>query len=468
AQPAPVFSTPGDDAPAPQNAAQAPSLGQLGAAPSPARSAAARALPGAARAANAPADAPAGRQASGPTAALRSFAGASDPGHLWDGARAPRPDADPAGTRWDAARLSALAAADSARSSSEPGPGIERPALPAPASMPRSTAAGRARDALAYYRLASSSLFWYTFPRLIERWNELRDSLAASSSSSHAVKDFRGFFIAHRVLGSTGSYSPMGFRVATNGVVSEEAWHIFNRYFSVGPEATAAFARLVDRAQRFNPNRRSTQFRKVVFHALRAASVLPPESVAAFLDSIATEDAARALADFQATRQNEILEALDETAREAILDANRELPAGQKVVAAVLLGSFANGAAGPDSDLDLQVVSEDGSAAAATAFNRRVKALWKARGGTSPISGFQYSLRYSRDLVEMVHPESYRVITPYAGVRDALSRRPDEATRTISRTPSWWGRAFQAAYTALLHVILALYEAWKPQRLGAV
>jgi len=135
--------------------------------------------------------------------------------------------------------------------------------------IPRRTPLRWLRDQVQYSQIVLSSLFWYTFPRFVERWEEVRGAAAGVPREERAVREIAAFFIAHRVLGSTGGYGPLGFRVPSPEHVAADALGMFNRFFSAGPEARAAFLHLLARAEGFNPSRRSTQYRKTVFHALR-------------------------------------------------------------------------------------------------------------------------------------------------------------------------------------------------------
>ncbi|MEE8424576.1 MAG: hypothetical protein V3S11_02040, partial [Elusimicrobiota bacterium] len=271
------------------------------------------------------------------------------------------------------------------------------------------------RDAILYARITASSLYWYTFPRLSQRWDQLENAIAKNPGVRHAVRDFPGFFIAHRVLGSTGNYAPMGFRPATNRIVVSDAWHIFTTYFSHDKPARKAFSHLIHRAQKFNPNRGSTQFRKILFHALREASVLSREELPGYFDSLVTNAKAAMLEEYQAAEQAQILAQFDQIVRETVLERSGGYPAGKRIIGALLLGSFANGSAGPLSDLDVQLISEDGLAAFVPGFFRVVKQKWIAAGlqKDHPIGNFQYALAPSKKLITRIHRESYMVFSPY-------------------------------------------------------
>lgn len=326
--------------------------------------------------------------------------------------------------------------------------------------IPAETWRSRLRDQVKYKLITLSSLYWYTFPRLIERWGEFKDSLREARTKETAVKGFMSFFVAHRVLGSTGTYAPMGFRPAANRKVVEDAWLIFDRQFHPDAPSRTAFARLIGRAVKFNPNRRSTQFRKLVFHALREGAVKSRAELPAFFDSLATPEEAEVLRRFQDGPQQRVLETFDSLVEETILDINRGLPRGSRVVAALLMGSFANGAAGPNSDLDVQAISEDGGAAYNELFLAQLKLRWKTSGMKHPLGGFQYALSLSKRLITRAHPEPYHIATPYPQVAKALARsREEEHATRLGDTRSLRGTAFLLSYSLVLFAVLIAYEA---------
>ncbi|MDE2292277.1 MAG: nucleotidyltransferase domain-containing protein [Elusimicrobia bacterium] len=334
-------------------------------------------------------------------------------------------------------------------------------AVDEPVRIPAQTLGRRLADAVHYARITGSSLGWYTFPRLVERWDEMTEALARGADRPRAVRRVMAFFIAHRVLGSTGSYAPMGFRVAANRVVVSDAWRIYDAYFPKDAASRDAFSRLIARAERFNPNRRSTQFRKVIFHALREAAVLPPAELPAFFDTLATGDRAQELADYQAGEQQRVLGLFETVTDSVIRDINKALPRGRRILAAVLLGSFANGAAGPGSDLDVQTVTEDGKPGANPAFLKMLKSRWKAEGEPSnPVSGFDYVLPASKPLLTRIHREPYLVVSPYPEVKAALTADPGELNGHDTRR-TLKGLAFVAAYSAVLFTVLGVYEAYR-------
>jgi hypothetical protein len=332
--------------------------------------------------------------------------------------------------------------------------------------IPRVTPGSRVRDWVQYMQITGSSLFWYTFPRLFQRWDQLKEQIDAAQAAGHdtAVRQFVNFFIAHRVQGSTGSYAPMGFRPGTNRIVVRDAWHIFNRYFEPDTASRDAFRRFIDRAKQHNPNRRSTQFRKILFHALRAGSVLPRKELPAFFDNLATGEVGSSLETFQRERQPHVLATFKRVVEETIVELNADLQPRSRIVGALLLGSFANNAAAPGSDFDVQTLTADGRARNVGAFNALLKKNWKSTeyADEHPVGGFQYALGPSKPLLNKIHLEPYIIISPYPEVVTAMSRtEAEQAQAQATSTKSFRGFLFQVAYSHLLLFVLAGYGARK-------
>ncbi|MEE8424629.1 MAG: hypothetical protein V3S11_02310, partial [Elusimicrobiota bacterium] len=216
----------------------------------------------------------------------------------------------------------------------------------------------------------------------------------------------------------------------------------------------------IHRAKKFNPNRGSTQFRKILFHSLREASVLSREELPGYFNSVVTNAEAEMLEEYQAAEQAQILAQFDQIVRETVLERSGGYPAGKRIIGALLLGSFANGSAGPASDLDVQLISEDGLATFVPGFFRVVKQKWIAAGlqEDHPIGNFQYALAPSKKLITRIHRESYMVFSPYRGVAAALERGPDEeAGPSFKRGKSPKGWIFVKLYGALLRGILTFH-----------
>ncbi|MFH1725509.1 MAG: nucleotidyltransferase domain-containing protein [Elusimicrobiota bacterium] len=321
----------------------------------------------------------------------------------------------------------------------------------------------QARDAYLYLRIYLRSLLWRSTTRLYYRWEQVKTGARERRGAKRAVRRLLPFLLANLVMGSTGRVETFGLRTAHNRIVVADAWSVFNRYFRTDQAATGAFSRLILRARHYNPNRRLTQFRKILVTALREASVRSPAELPAYFDSLVTTEAGQELIEFQKDGQRRTLEVFDRAVRESILAVNKGLPAGRRVVGAVLMGSFANGGAGPNSDLDIEIVTENGSTVHLKAFYDGLKARWKAAGmSRHPIGDFEYALPVSKSLISRMHQEPYIVFSPYPEVIEALQRSPaEERARKVRRVRKWTGRLSHALLISVWLLSLAVYEACK-------
>jgi predicted nucleotidyltransferase len=179
-----------------------------------------------------------------------------------------------------------------------------------------------------------------------------------------------------------------------------------------------------------------------------------------FFDGLATQEEADKLSRYQKAGQREVLATFEKLVNETILEVNENKKAGRRIVGALLLGSFANHAAGPESDLDVQLLSEDGSPFGIEEVMRRLKGKWKEAGyARHPIGGFQYALPLSKNLLMRIHQEPYMIFSPYARVLKKMGLTPEGETSSPSSVTTIRGALFVALYTQLLKAILTGYEA---------
>lgn len=365
---------------------------------------------------------------------LNAIFSAEDPAPLWDNSLGgPRAAAAAPGRRVKS--RSSLLRPSAAQGAEDKGR-MPLSALRNPVKVPAPTYTQRVRDWFTYAGIMISSLRWRLFTRTPHHWNEFQQSLHARPGVKPSIRNFRRFYLATLVMGSSGNFSVFGPRLAHHRIVIRDAWTIFNKYFHEDEEASKAFVRLLARAQAYNPARRATQFRKLVSYKLRVAAALPIEELPAFFDSLATETESGKLAEYQDGGQQKTLEDFDQAVRETILEMNKDDEPGSRVVGALLMGSFANEAAGPASDLDLQIVAENGDARHLPEFVRRLKARWAEMGYTNPIGDYQYALPVSKYLLNRIHYESYLIYTPYEHVKQALVRTEQEEARIKARKVS--------------------------------
>ena len=316
-------------------------------------------------------------------------------------------------------------------------------------------------DKASYRRAYLSSFFWRVTQRTTSTWEHFREKGERVPEERRAVPDLRGFFLDHLIIGSTGRLGMFGLRVTDNRIVFGDSWNVFNRYYREDRASTEAFARLLARAQHYNPNRRATQFRKIVQTALKDGAVRDLAELPAFFNGVVAEENAKALADYQKTRMTADLEALDRLVKETILEINRGARKGERIAGALLMGSFANGAAGPSSDLDLQVATEDGEARHLPAFYARLQDRWDLEGKPNPIGGFQYALPMSKRFIDSMHYEPYLLFSPYPEVIEKLQRSAaEDASKTPSRVRGLSGDAYHIFYRGLLSASIFVDEIW--------
>jgi len=410
-------------------------------------------------------DSAAGAEQSGrdAPAALKRISVSKDPGHIWDNSAERDEASDPVPATAEDTRVLL-------RPGLEADPTLEGGAAPQPlpdprnlgqARVPETTWTSSIKDHLQYAAIVLSAFWWRTTSHLVSQWRALERAFRSHGAESPAVRSRLPFFLSTLILGSTGRFGPFGLRGAANRVVLEDAWAVFNRFFPEDDASTEAFSRFLARAQTFNPNRRVTQFRKFVTTGLLGAAVLSTAELPSHFDKLASLESGRALIEFQAGPQQRVLKLFTALVQETILEMNADLPPGKRIVGALLMGSFANGAAGPASDLDLQTIAEGGSSAHIPDFYSRLDAKWAAAKMDNPISDFQYALPLSKTLITHIHREHYLILSPYPEVVAGLQRSAEEElTDRPTRVRGLHGVAFHVLYVAWLTTVLAVYSAW--------
>lgn len=336
----------------------------------------------------------------------------------------PGPERGPAAPRAD----------DEERGAASPGP------APAPEPVPVVSFDGAApremsrEERVVYRRVLAENVRWYLTTNVANKWRSHRLALAkAREDGTVAVPDQRGFFAAMRTTGMTGRYYVLGGSSLEDPEMAKDMRRAFRRWFRFGDpaaasEARAAFDRFVERARAYNVRGRShVFFHKTVRDSMLAASLLPPDAVAARFDGLLREDRSREIAAFQSSgamekarrRFEDVL--LEELAREDQEDPGR-------VVAVSVLGSFASGSAGPTSDFDAEVITADGGKRRLKPFSDRVVARWTELGlqRVHPVVFHSHATPPSRALIDRVYTEPYFVVTPDESLRGRLARAPGE------------------------------------------
>lgn len=315
-------------------------------------------------------------------------------------------------------------------------------------SWPKTQRATAQADRLQYYKIYATTLHWYTVIHIKGLWPAYvrkREDLRAEGKTP-AVSSPRRFFSAMRVMGQSGPYYVLGFGNRRDEDVIAEAAGTFNRYFDAGPAERQAFDRFVARAKDYNKARRAGTFmRKHIRDALLTASLMPREELAAHFDSLLKDDKAKETAAYQERGEGRAtLEAFREVVNQAVSEEKAE--ARDRVLGVILLGSFANGSPGPSSDFDLQAITADGTGARTKAFVKKVIERWGAqRQSKNPISFHEASYPPSKPLLDKIHDGPYRVVTPLAGLEEALERkRGEKPTWAMRRDLTLSGRLMRA------------------------
>jgi predicted nucleotidyltransferase len=322
-------------------------------------------------------------------------------------------------------------------------------------SWPKSKAATSRADRLQYYKIYATALHWYTVTHIKSLWpayvRKRQDLVLEGKKPS--VSTPRSFFAGMRVMGQSGPYYVLGFGNLNDEDVIAEASQTFNRHFDAGAAERQAFDRFVARAKEYNKLRRAGTFmRKHVRDALLTASLLPREELAAHFDSLLQDDKAKETADYQLRGEGRgTLEAFRKVIHQAV--SEEAAGARDRVLGVILLGSFANGSPGPTSDFDLQVITADGGSGRTKAFVKKVIENWGAqRQRKNPITFHEASYPPSKSLLDRVHDGPYRVITPLAGLEEALARkRGERPTWVMQRELTLHGRLLRSLQYAVVY-----------------
>ena len=271
------------------------------------------------------------------------------------------------------------------------------------------------------------------------------------------VADARNFFTDARLMGMIGGPRTIRTISGSDAYVVAEAREVFNRYFDhpgITQQARVAFEVYLQRATVYNPKRRSSNLRKHIRKALLSASTLPPERLPAFFESLFSENLNTAVAEYQSEDQATTLAQFRAAVEETIAqETPLERDPARRVVAVVLLGSFASQAATPTSDFDLQVITADGSSKRVPAFLERLSARWSSM--THPINGAPFGLPPSRGLLMRMHGEPYMILSPDRALERNLSP-PEGYYKESARpeAPTRFERLQTAAYRGILSAAL--------------
>lgn len=365
----------------------------------------------------------------------------------------------------------AASAPDLEPSTPDDGDGAREPAAPA-AARPTYGLRRAVADQYHHARLLAQNYYWYSvthivnmWPSYLTRWTEAKAKGAANVSRP------RAFFAYMRIAAISGRFYVLGAAPLEDDAVIVSFRADLLRWFdapgAVGARELAAFDAFTARAKAYNAERRApSNMRKHIRDALLKASTMEPSKLAPFFDSLLLEETARETADFQNKgAQKRILDAF----RREMLDTLAEEPEGAKgrIRAAILLGSFATGSAGPKSDFDVELLTDGGSGARSVAFIKRLTDRWIATGhhARNPVTVHDFPSTPTRGIIDLVHTGDYLVISLDERLAAELQRKPGEYAPTMIRTGSLRGKVNRAVQYGV--ILASTYIGGLKARLGA-
>jgi predicted nucleotidyltransferase len=212
----------------------------------------------------------------------------------------------------------------------------------------------------------------------------------------------------------------------------------------------------MDRVDATVPLARPSNYRKHAFASPFDLAGLSRAEVPAKLDSLLTPEHVAEMKLHRTTRQDAVLSSFKAAAKASVIDVNKELPEGKKIVAVILLGSYAIGQSTEKSDIDYQLLTQDGGTAAIAPFKDALDRHW-TENKLDKIEAFQFTLPPSREVVVESFQEGYQVISPDPAAVKALSK-----DSFMPAPPTSWsrvrGRLFAEAYRAWCWGFLRLAE----------
>lgn len=307
------------------------------------------------------------------------------------------------------------------------------------------TGAADARKAKAQLAAAHRETFkFFMGSRVRLLRSMIKEQEAKSAGVDRSVKDLEGMWIAWRTKGYSGRVQTAGFGVADRESVRAQAYETWERYFPKDPASKAAFDRYMERVDRYVPLSRPSNYRKLAFGAMFLTPIIPVAGLAAAVDAMLSEEHLAAIAKHRSERQAAIVASFDKAALAAIREVNKTLPQGKKIVAVSMLGSYSIGQSTPDSDVDFQLITQDGSSEGIEPFKAALLRHW-TENRLEKLEAFQFALPPSPEVVKASFNEGYRIISPDPRAVAALS-----TDRFEQPAPTAWsrlrGRAFEKLY----------------------
>ncbi len=344
----------------------------------------------------------------------------------------------------------------------------QEPASPTPARTYPPTLA----DQYHHARLLAQNYYWYSVTHIVnmwpsykKRWEEAKAAGAANVSSP------RAFFSYMRVAAISGRFYVLGSAPVEDDEVIKRFRETLVKWYDVpgalGPKELAAFDAFTARAKAYNAERRApSNMRKHVRDALIKGSTMKPSELAPFFDSLLLEETARETWDFQNKgEQKRILDSF----KQVLHDTLAEEPAGEKgrVRAAILLGSFATGSAGPKSDFDVELLTDNGSNVRSVAFIKRLTDRWIATGHhtRNPVTVHDFPSTPTRGIIDLVHTGDYILVSLEPELVTALQRKPGDYAPKMIRSDSLRGRVNRAVQYGV--ILISTYIGELKARFGS-
>lgn len=378
---------------------------------------------------------------------------------------------------FDAAKAASAAEPDAvAGRETAPAPALKPAAAQPAASLfdpgPRTASLpDQVRDQMRYNKLLSRSFWWYMYTHIGDMWPGYKARVEkARAEGPVAVSRTRSFFTSMRVTGMSGRFYALGGSALDDDLVIAEFRESFVRYFDgpgVGALEREALERFMARAKTFNAEKRAhTNMYKNIRDPLLKASTMRPDRLAAYFDSLLPPEKENAIKDFQTSgRMDATREAFLAVLRETLDEEDASDP--HRVRAAIVLGSFASGSAGPGSDFDVEALVNGASNARLPAFMKRLTERWAAAGyhATNPVTVHDNASWPSWGLVNIIQTRHYIVVSPEPSLVARLSRQAFENPATVlERGYTLRGRVNRAAQRAI--VVTATYVSDAKAALG--
>jgi hypothetical protein len=314
-----------------------------------------------------------------------------------------------------------------------------------------------AADQFHHARLLAQNYYWYSVTHIVSMWpSYLKRWEEAKAAGNANVSRPRAFFAYMRIAAISGRFYVLGSAPLEDDAVIVKFRETLVKWYdapgAIGPKELAAFDAFTARAKAYNSERRApSNMRKHIRDALIRGSTMEPSKLAGFFDSLLIEETARETADFQNKgAQKRILEAF----KQVLHDTLAEEPADAKgrVRAAILLGSFATGSAGPKSDFDVEILTDGGSIARSKPFIKRLTDRWIATGhhARNPVTVHDFPSTPTRGIIDLVHTGDYLLISLEPELTASLQRGPGEYAPRMIRADSARGRFNRAVQYAVI------------------